>query len=169
MEVAAAAGIIVGNSDHKLELLHYLDNEKRSRLRAYLKVAHFTVELLDSSDPFDIRIIVSKGQDNAEVRITGSHTNVVRICRNGEVLQHSGDAIVESKKTEDVKLSVEKIYDFAVSVCIDDVRPIQVQDQLQQVVKRVGRDRIVIGADCTLPGTTDPKRIRSVVHMCEKM
>lgn len=45
----------------------------------------------------------------------------------------------------------------------------QLEARISGVIDRIGRERTVIGADCTLPGTTDTDRIRSVVELCAKL
>lgn len=45
----------------------------------------------------------------------------------------------------------------------------QLAERISGVIGRIGRERTVIGADCTLPGTTDAARIRSVVELCAKL
>lgn len=45
----------------------------------------------------------------------------------------------------------------------------QLAERISGVIGRIGRERTVIGADCTLPGTTDASRVRSVVQLCAKL
>ena len=43
----------------------------------------------------------------------------------------------------------------------------EMRREMERAVAEVGRDRIVIGADCTLPGTTGTERIRAAVELCK--
>ncbi len=45
----------------------------------------------------------------------------------------------------------------------------QIKRHISGVIERIGRERTIIGADCTLPGTTDTARIRSIVELCARL
>ena len=70
---------------------------------------------------FDILVKVTDGKNDASVRITNRHTNIVSIIKNGKTLYKGeiNEAIEEKKKD----LSIEEIVEFAETVDIDLVRP----------------------------------------------
>lgn len=41
--------------------------------------------------------------------------------------------------------------------------------QVQRAAERIGRNKLIIGADCTLPGSTDLNRIRAAVEYCGEL
>ena len=124
LDVAAAAGVIAGHAERKLELLSSLTESDRQRMDDYLKTASITVALSDSPNPFDIRIDAASGSDTARVRITGGHTNVVLIEKNGEVLLEKSGAQSQSGNSDRTALTVRQILAFADGVDIADVRDV---------------------------------------------
>lgn len=44
-----------------------------------------------------------------------------------------------------------------------------IQSEIMKLAAQVGRDRLLIGADCTLPGSTDKARIREISDFCERI
>ena len=122
---AAAAGIIAGNADKKLEILSSITSADRQKIAEYLDTAKFSVEQSQSGCIFDISVKVFKGEERACVRIVGHHTNVVHIDKNGE-------NIVDVKYTDEEtavcshedNLTVDRIIEFADTVEIKDVEAI---------------------------------------------
>lgn len=125
INAAAAAGIIAGKHDKKLECISDVTADELTSIRRYLTEAKFSVTQSDSNCIFDIVARVSKGQHTACARIVGHHTNVVHI-------DVDGNAQLDSLAQEDVthccrdsdELNIESILQFADEVKIDDVREI---------------------------------------------
>lgn len=119
---AAAAGIVAGDSDKKLEVLASVTPADRQKITEYMQNAQFTVEQSHSGCIFDISVKVYNGEDSACVRIAGHHTNVVHIDKNG-------DSIIDEKcvdeqtdcGTDSDILTVDKIIEFADCVELSDV------------------------------------------------
>ena len=71
---------------------------------------------------FDITIRAWAGDDSALVRIVNYHTNIVRIEKNGEILQEvEAQAAQEEGLTDKSVLSVEGILEFVREVRLEDV------------------------------------------------
>lgn len=83
------------------------------------------MEHLESGITFDIEVTVPAGADSAKVRIANYHTNIVRIEKNGEILENipvSGEE--ENNLTDRSLLDMEHIWEFINTVDIEDVKPI---------------------------------------------
>jgi L-cysteine desulfidase len=119
---AAAAGIVAGDAEKKLEVLTSLSDKDRQNIKDYLNKAKFVVNKADSGCVFDICIKVFCKDDNALVRIEGHHTNIVTIEKNGEKLV-SGKEVGESNGglTDRGILTVAHIIEFCDSVKISDI------------------------------------------------
>ena len=125
LEAAAAAGIVAGRPEQKLEVIADVTPEETKAIRAYLEQADVKVEHVENGVTFDIIVTVWKGAHTAQVRIAVFHTNIVRIEKDGEVLLDlpvHGDE--EENLTDRSLLDMEHIWDFVHSVDIEDVRPI---------------------------------------------
>ena len=123
LPVAVAAGARIGDADAQLEVLASVTEEQLPLLSEYLDSTEIVVSKSPLHCPFDIQVRAYAGEDTSFVQIVGSHTNVVRIERNGEVLLSKPFSEEASQPPENRKLlTVENIIAFADEVNLDDVR-----------------------------------------------
>ena len=117
IETAALAGIVAGNADARLEVLSSVTLEDTEKMSVVKEKLPITVRLFDSEYPFDILVTVTDGENNASVRVTNRHTNIVAIERNGEkIFTGEINEAIEVKKKD---LSIEEIVEFANTVDIE--------------------------------------------------
>lgn len=126
IKAAAAAGIIAGKADKKLECISNVTDAELKKIKDYLNEAKFNVAQSDSGCIFDIIAKVSAGGHTACARIVGHHTNVVHIDVDGKALL---DCLVERDEPtsccpDSDTLNIADILQFADEVKIDDVREI---------------------------------------------
>ncbi|MCD8341916.1 MAG: L-serine ammonia-lyase, iron-sulfur-dependent, subunit alpha [Clostridiales bacterium] len=121
--VAAAAGIVAGRADEKLQVIANVSNEQQEKIGEYLQTADF--KICPSETPYVFHIKVkAEGRGHIGIaEIAGHHTNVIRIERDGAALKKK-DYIEQdnSYKTDRSLLTVERIVEFADCVNLDDVR-----------------------------------------------
>ena len=86
IEAAAAAGIVAGDAAKELEVISHVEQEDIEAMGTFLKEVPCSVCEASSDLIFDIQITLYHGEDNASVRITDFHTNLVHVSRNGEIL-----------------------------------------------------------------------------------
>ena len=116
IEAAAAAGVVTGDADAKLEVLAGVTGEQIAEMRDYLATHEVSVAPSERPWIFDIQARVSGGGHEALCEIAGSHTNVIRVERDGEVLldvpfeEAAGE---QDAGTDRSCLSIEKIVEFA--------------------------------------------------------
>ena len=122
---AVAAGICYGDEKKELEVLSDATEEQISGLDAYIRSAKITVKRSECECSFDIQVSAQSGDNSAFVHITGSHTNVVKISKNGEILLDKPftDSVVQCPKNREL-LNVKDIVAFADEVNADDIRDI---------------------------------------------
>ena len=106
IEAAVIAGLVGGNADARLEVLSSVTDEDIKRMREVKNTFPITVRLSESDYPFDILVTVTDGENNATVRVTNRHTNIVSITRNGETL-FTGE-ITEAIEVKKKDLSIEE-------------------------------------------------------------
>ena len=121
IETAVVAGLVGGNPDARLEVLSSVTDTDISRMHEVIGKLPVTVRLSESDYPFDILVTVTDGENNASVRVTNRHTNIVSITRNGEAI-FTGE-ITESIEVKKKDLSIEEIVEFANTVDIELVKP----------------------------------------------
>ena len=125
LRTAVCAGVVCGDADSRLEVLSRVGPEELRALDTYLDKPEVHIGKSDANSPFDIRVTVHAGEDSADVRIFGSHTNVVRIARNGETLMEKAfEDKVEPPSEDYLSLRIHDIVEFANVVRPEDVQAV---------------------------------------------
>lgn len=133
IEAAAAAGIIAGKAEKKLEVISEISDDLRSEIRRFMDTAEIKVGIADTDKILDIRIQLQKGEHTAYVRISDYHTNITEIRRDGipAAGQESEVKAAETCASEGENsmsdrefMNVEDIVQFADSVEISRVKEI---------------------------------------------
>lgn len=125
LAAAAAIGILAGDETRELEVLSGVTDEAARGLGAYMEKTGFTVIPVETPYLLDMAVEVKKDGHTARVRIAQEHTNVIEIQRDGETLFEK--AVNEDGAQEGPDyglLTIERIYDFAVTADLEDVREI---------------------------------------------
>ncbi len=121
IEAAAAAGVVCGNENKKLEVLSEIASEDIERIKGYLGQADIKVEYQETGRTFDLSVCVYKEHSQASVRITDYHTNIVQIEKNWEFIRDDLKEEKIEKANRDV-LSMENIWEFVRCADIEDVK-----------------------------------------------
>lgn len=123
IEVAAAAGALYGDADAKLEVLSRATREQIEELPEYVQNTNITVQHIERGHVFDLEIHVYYEQEHASVRIVDTHTNIVQIEKNWQVIFEDKTTSLELKADHSA-LIMKQIWDFSQTVDIDDVKEI---------------------------------------------
>ena len=121
IEAAAAAGVVCGNENKKLEVLSEIESEDIEHIKGYLGQADIKVEYQETGRTFDLSVCVYKEHSQASVRITDYHTNIVQIEKNWEFIRDDLKDEKIEKANRDV-LSMENIWEFVRCADIEDVK-----------------------------------------------
>lgn len=125
MSAAAASGIIAGNPDRQLEVISDVCESQKDEIEAFLKTAVFEEEFLDEGHVFDLIITLYTEEHYASVRITDTHTNIVKIVKDDEVLfEKQAGPVEQAHKTDRTCLNMKDIYEFADTCEIEDVKEV---------------------------------------------
>lgn len=125
LAAAAAIGILAGDETRELEVLSGVTDEAARGLGAYMEKTGFTVIPVETPYLLDMAVEVKKDGHTARVRIAQEHTNVIEIQRDGETLFEKAVNEDGAQDGPDYGLlTIERIYDFAVTADLEDVREI---------------------------------------------
>ena len=129
IEAAAAAGVLSGKEEKKLEVLEELTEADQKSLHAYLAQTPITVRQAPGDLTFDLIVTGYRDGHEGRVRIAGAHTNIVLKELDGKVLleKEGGSCYTpesEQEHSEGPALTIEGIVDFAETVEPEDVRDI---------------------------------------------
>ena len=139
IEAAAAAGVVCGNENKKLEVLSEIESEDIERIKGYLGQADIKVEYQETGRTFDLSVCVYKEHSQASVRITDYHTNIVQIEKNWEFIRDDLKDEKIEKANRDV-LSMENIWEFVRCADIEDVK--ETLDKQIECNMRIAREGI---------------------------
>lgn len=128
---AAAAGIVAGKAEKKLEVISYVTKEEIRAIKEFMTRVPIEVKHIDHGLTFEIVVTVSAKEEYAKVRIANYHTNIVLIEKNGEKLLET-EVADEGEKglTDRSLLDMEGILEFADTVDIEDIREV-LQKQIE--------------------------------------
>jgi L-cysteine desulfidase len=125
IEVAAAAGIVVGDAAKELKVISEVSTEAVSAIHKFLETTPITVNFSDSKKIFDIMITVYGNGHSAYVRICEFHTNVVEIREDAKYVLQKDVALEDSLDfTDRGFMNVQEIIEFADTARIEDVKDI---------------------------------------------
>lgn len=125
LAAAAAIGILAEDETRELEVLSGVTDEAARGLGAYMEKTGFTVIPVETPYLLDMAVEVKKDGHTARVRIAQEHTNVIEIQRDGETLFEKAVKEDGAQDGPDYgMLTIERIYDFAVTADLEDVREI---------------------------------------------
>ena len=123
LEAAVAVGICCGDAGRELQVISDVEDKALSAVDGFLSTVPISVSESPSPCPFDIQVTVGRGKNSAFVRVVGTHTNIVRVERDGRVLvdrPFTEDTVQTDSDRE--KLNVRDIVEFADSVDLELVR-----------------------------------------------
>lgn len=122
---AAAAGIVAGKAEKKLEVISFVTKEEVRAIKEFMTRVPIEVKHIDHGLTFEIVVTVSDKEEYAKVRIANYHTNIVLIEKNGEKLLET-EVADEGEKglTDRSLLDMEGILEFADTVDIEDIREV---------------------------------------------
>lgn len=115
-------GAVVGKPQYNLEILEQLTAADLQRAEALYKEDFCTIVLEPEVENLYIAIEAYSGADLVTVIVQGSHTNIMKIQRNDEILFVKEEDLVSSY--DDVDLSFQGIYDFARKGAIEELKDI---------------------------------------------
>ena len=120
IESALIAGVVAGRADAMLEVLSSVTDAEIEEMRRVKETLPVVLSLFGGGSSFEIDVRLYSGEESSEVRITGRHTNLTEIKKNGSIIFSGGD--VSEEKNESEALTVREIVDFADSVDISEVK-----------------------------------------------
>lgn len=124
IKASAIIGTLAGDASKGLEVLTSISQEDIAKTRQLVEEDYCKEERLKSKASLHILITAYKGEEYASVELMHTHTNIVRIIKNGQVVFDNPvkETDINTPLTDRSILSVDSIYDFANTVAIEDVK-----------------------------------------------
>ncbi len=125
--IAAAVGALGGDPQGQLEVLKSLTPAQVQKGKLLLQENRVSLALADVPNILYSEARVYSGQDYAMAAIADTHTNVIRIEKNGQILLHktAENTTTAEETTDTSKLlqnsSLEDIFQFAIAAPITEI------------------------------------------------
>ncbi len=138
LPIAMALGALIGDPEKGLEVLSGVTPEAVERGKEFIAGGRIGIELEpEAPSKLYIDTVVMAGEHSARAVISVSHTNFIRLERDGEILldvPSKGDVVEESA---DLPLDMAMIYEFATETPLDEIEFILEAKRLNQAASRL--------------------------------
>lgn len=126
LPIAVALGAICGKSEYGLEVLQDVNDEAVARGRQYIDEGRIDIKLCpEAPSNLHIEVTATGNGHQAKCVISQQHTNFVFISRDGEVLLDTMEPATAQnvcEESEDIQLTLRKVYEFATETPVDELR-----------------------------------------------
>ena len=123
LPIAVALGALIGKSDYQLEVLKDSTPQAVEEGKRFIEEKRIHIALKpDIEEKLYIEVCCEAGADKAVAIIAGGHTTFVYIARNGDVRLNRQTAASEETEEQVPELSLRKVYDFAMTAPLDEIR-----------------------------------------------
>lgn len=124
LPIAIALGSLIGKSAYGLEVLRDLTPESLEKGKEMVSNQMIHIRLKERVDKLYIEVTCTVADEKAIAIIAHEHTRFVYLSRNEEILKnelskYSGE---EQATQEQLKLSFDLVYDFAMQMPLDEIR-----------------------------------------------
>lgn len=123
LPIAIALGALIGKSDYWLEVLKDCTPEAVEAGKLFIGEKRIRISLKDNIDEkLYVEVCCEAGEDKSVAIIAGGHTSFIYIARNDDVLLNKQSVAGREEEAEALELNLRKVYDFAMTTPLDDIR-----------------------------------------------
>lgn len=123
LPIAVALGALIGKSEYQLEVLKDATPAAVKEGRDYINEKRICISLKeDIAEKLYIEVACEAAGRQATAIIAGGHTTFIYMEKDGEVLLDKQQASGEDKDDESIELTLRKVYDFALTAPLDEIR-----------------------------------------------
>ncbi len=123
LPIAIALGALVGKSEYQLEVLKDSNAAAVSEGQKMIDAQAINISLKQNiTEKLYIEAICEAEGEKATAIISGGHTHFVYVARNEEVLLNKQATSETHEEDEEVTLNLRKVYDFATTSPLEELR-----------------------------------------------
>lgn len=123
LPIAVALGALIGKSEYQLEVLRDSSPEAVEEGKRFIDEKRIHISLKeDITEKLYIEAICEAAGESAKAVISGGHTSFISVSRGEEVLLNKQSAGEEADEEASLNLTLLKVYDFAVTAPLDEIR-----------------------------------------------
>ena len=122
LPIAIALGTLIGKSEYQLEVIKDLTPETLEEGKAFINEQRITIlRKSNIEEKLYIEVESSTETSKATVIISCSHTNIVYVEKDGNVLLDNRTTRSETCDQKDISLDLKMVYDFATTALIGEI------------------------------------------------
>jgi len=123
LPIAIALGALIGKSEYGLQVLKDLKPEDVELGKQYISEKRIEISLKeDITDNLFIEVHCFNVDDESVVIIKTTHTGFSYIAKNGDTVYRCEDQTCCDEKSCEIALTFAKVYEFATTIPVDDIR-----------------------------------------------
>ncbi|MCD8184537.1 MAG: L-serine ammonia-lyase, iron-sulfur-dependent, subunit alpha [Bacteroides sp.] len=123
LPIAVALGALIGKSEYQLEVLKDSTPAAVEEWKQFIEEKRIHISLKENiEEKLYIEVCCEAGKDKATAIIAGGHTSFIYIARNADVLLNKQSTESGEEQEQPVELTLRKVYDFALTAPLDEIR-----------------------------------------------
>lgn len=123
LPIAIALGALIGKSEYQLEVLKDSVPEAVEAGKRFIDEKRISIALKPNiSEKLYIEVCCEAGSDRSTAIIAGGHTSFVYVSHNDDVLLDKQTVSAEEEENTVPDLTLRKVYDFAMTAPLDEIR-----------------------------------------------
>ena len=123
LPIAIALGALIGKSEYQLEVLKDSTPEAVEEGKKLIDAQAIDIALkIGIEEKLYIEIICEAQGKKATAIISGGHTHFVYVANDEEVLLNTQTVTSANVSTEDIQLTLRKVYDFAMTAPLEEIK-----------------------------------------------
>lgn len=123
LPIAVALGALIGKSVYQLEVLRDCTPQAVTQGEQFIAEKRISISLKgDIEEKLYIEVICKAGEKTAKAIIAGGHTTFIYITKDEQILLDKQHTVSEEKEGTSLELNLRKVYDFALTTPLDQIR-----------------------------------------------
>lgn len=124
LPIAIALGVLIGKSSYELEVLKDVTPEALEAGKQMIHDQIIHIALKENVDKLYIEVVCQAGESKSVAIIAHEHTRFVYCAKDDQVLLDERKSLEHTDEGEDdeLKLSFDLVYDFAIHTPLDEIR-----------------------------------------------
>ena len=123
LPIAVALGALSGKSEYQLEVLKDSTPDAVEEGKRFMDEKRIHISLKENiEEKLYIEVCCEAGGDKATAIIAGGHTTFIYIARNNNILLNEQNTDGGKEEEQTVDLNLRKVYDFAMTAPLDEIR-----------------------------------------------
>ncbi|WP_125771569.1 serine dehydratase subunit alpha family protein [Companilactobacillus furfuricola] len=141
LEVATAAGFFAGDPDKGLKVISDIESTEIEEIKKLAESGKVKIELAKDCPGFFVQVKVQTLLNTVTTKIVGSHTNIVEIIKNDQVILKQEEQQTTKQSTIDDWIRTKKlrnIWDFSLEVPLEKISFIKKAAELNVTLTNEG-------------------------------